>query len=40
MRVLYYQSLSGRLHAYKKQGQKAPTREIEVARRRMKEVLE
>src|SRR5438046_3094128 len=27
------------LHAYKKQGQRAPVREIEVARRRMKEVL-
>jgi phage-related protein len=28
------------LHAYKKQGQKAPTREIETASRRMAEVLE
>jgi phage-related protein len=28
------------LHAYKKQGQKAPTREIETAGRRMAEVLE
>jgi len=28
------------LHAYKKQGQKAPVRELEVARRRLKEVLE
>lgn len=28
------------LHAYKKQGQKAPTREIETATRRMAEVLE
>ena len=27
------------LHAYKKQGQKAPVHEIEVARKRMKEVL-
>lgn len=27
------------LHAYKKQGQKAPTNEIEVARKRMREVL-
>jgi phage-related protein len=27
------------LHAYKKQGQKAPTRELAVARGRMKEVL-
>lgn len=27
------------LHPYKKQGQKAPPREIEVARKRMKEVL-
>lgn len=27
------------LHAYKKQGQKAPRHEIEVARKRMKEVL-
>lgn len=27
------------LHAYKKQGQKAPTKEIEIARKRMKEVL-
>lgn len=28
------------LHAYKKQGQKAPTREIETASRRMADVLE
>ena len=28
------------LHAYKKQSQKAPTREIETAKKRMKEVLE
>ncbi len=28
------------LHSYKKQGQKAPTRELEVARKRLKEVLE
>ncbi len=28
------------LHSYKKQGQKAPPREIEVARKRMKETLE
>jgi phage-related protein len=28
------------LHAYRKQSQKAPTREIETAERRMKEVLE
>ncbi len=28
------------LHAYRKQGQKAPTREIETASRRMAEVLE
>lgn len=27
------------LHAYKKQGQKAPSRELDVARKRMKEVL-
>ncbi len=27
------------LHAYKKQGQKAPVHELETARRRMKEVL-
>lgn len=27
------------LHAYKKQGQKAPLKEIDVARKRMKEVL-
>ncbi len=27
------------LHAYKKQGQKAPTKEIDVARKRMKLVL-
>ena len=27
------------LHAYKKQGQKAPPRELEVARKRMKGVL-
>ena len=27
------------LHAYKKQGQKAPTREIKIAKRRMKVVL-
>lgn len=27
------------LHAYKKQGQRAPVRELDVARRRMKEVL-
>ena len=27
------------LHSYKKQGQKAPTRELEVARKRLKEVL-
>ncbi len=27
------------LHAYKKQGQKAPPRELEVARKRMEEVL-
>ena len=27
------------LHAYKKQGQKAPLRELEVARRRLREVL-
>lgn len=27
------------LHAYKKQGQKAPTKELEVARKRLKEVL-
>ena len=26
------------LHAYKKQGQKAPPRELEVARRRLKEI--
>jgi len=28
------------LHAYKKQGQRAPPRELEVARKRMKEVLD
>jgi phage-related protein len=28
------------LHSYKKQGQKAPTRELEVARKRLKEVLD
>lgn len=28
------------LHGYKKQSQKTPTREIEVAQRRMREVLE
>lgn len=28
------------LHAYKKQGQKAPVRELETARRRAKEVLD
>ncbi|MBI5198373.1 MAG: type II toxin-antitoxin system RelE/ParE family toxin [Nitrospirae bacterium] len=28
------------LHAYKKQGQKAPAHELETALRRMKEVLE
>lgn len=28
------------LHAYKKQSQKAPTKEINLAKRRMKEVLE
>jgi phage-related protein len=27
------------LHSYKKQSQKAPTREIKIAERRMKEVL-
>lgn len=27
------------LHAYKKQGQKAPKKELEVARKRLKEVL-
>ena len=27
------------LHAYKKQGQKAPSRELDVARKRMKEIL-
>jgi phage-related protein len=27
------------LHAYKKQGQKAPSRALDVARKRMKEVL-
>ena len=27
------------LHAYKKQGQKAPKQELEIARRRLKEVL-
>jgi phage-related protein len=27
------------LHAYKKQGQKAPKRELDVARKRMKEIL-
>jgi phage-related protein len=27
------------LHAYKKQGQKAPLRELEVARKRLKDVL-
>ena len=28
------------LHSYKKQGQKAPPRELEVARKRLKEVLD
>jgi phage-related protein len=28
------------LHSYRKQGQKAPTRELDVARKRLKEVLE
>ena len=28
------------LHGYRKQGQKAPLRELEVARKRMKEVLQ
>jgi len=28
------------LHAYKKQGQKAPAKEIDIARKRMKEVLQ
>jgi phage-related protein len=28
------------LHSYKKQGQKAPVKELEVARRRLKEVLD
>lgn len=28
------------LHSYKKQGQKAPVRELDVARKRLKEVLE
>lgn len=28
------------LHSYKKQGQKAPSRELEVARKRLKEVLD
>ena len=28
------------LHAYKKQGQKAPPREIEIAKKRMREVLQ
>ena len=28
------------LHSYKKQGQKAPPRELDVARKRLKEVLE
>lgn len=28
------------LHSYRKQGQKAPPREIEVARKRLKEVLD
>lgn len=28
------------LHAYKKQGQKAPVRELETARRRAKEILD
>jgi phage-related protein len=27
------------LHSYRKQGQKAPTRELEVAKKRLKEVL-
>ena len=40
---MFYVVISGPelvlLHAYKKQGQKAPLRELDVARRRMKDVL-
>lgn len=40
---VFYVMLSGPemvlLHAYKKQGQKAPPRELDTARRRMKDVL-
>lgn len=28
------------LHSYKKQGQKAPTKELDVARKRLKEILD
>lgn len=41
-RIFYVMISSGEmmcLHAYKKQGQKAPKRELEVARKRLKEVL-
>lgn len=41
-RVFYVMISSGEmvcLHAYKKQGQKAPKKELEVARKRLKEVL-
>lgn len=43
-RIFYVMVDSGKdmvlLHGYKKQSQKAPTREIETAKKRMKEVLE
>jgi phage-related protein len=37
--VTLSQNLIYVLHSYKKQGQKAPVRELEVARKRLKEVL-
>lgn len=38
--VTIKQSLTILLHAYKKQSQKAPKKEIEIAEKRMLEVLE
>lgn len=37
--VMFSADLICILHAYKKQGQKAPVKELEVARKRLKEVL-
>ena len=37
--VMILQDLMYVLHSYKKQGQKAPKRELEVARKRLKEIL-